>query len=117
MFPSSALNSWKRKHEDCVSKYSIKSEYRAMSQAFAKIHWLLGLLVEFGFSPNGPTSPPTSNTSVIHILVTLIFHEHTKHIKVKCHFIYETFEAQTVSLPHVSSNLQVTNIFSMVLTR
>ena len=57
------------------------------------------------------------NTSIIHISVNLIFYECTKHIEVGCHFVCKAFEAQTISLPHVSSNLQVANIFTKALTR
>ncbi|XP_031270769.1 uncharacterized protein LOC116129155 [Pistacia vera] len=45
MFLDPALISWKSKKQDRVSKSSTESEYRAMSQACAKILWLQGLLV------------------------------------------------------------------------
>ena len=64
------------------------------------------VLVELGFSPSGPTSLYVDSTSAIHISANPIFHERNKHIKV---------EAQTISLPHVSSNLQVADIFQLML--
>uniref|UniRef100_A0A2N9IA16 Retrovirus-related Pol polyprotein from transposon TNT 1-94 n=1 Tax=Fagus sylvatica TaxID=28930 RepID=A0A2N9IA16_FAGSY len=117
MFLGPALISWKSKKQDRVSKSSTESEYRAMSQACAEILWLRGLLTELGFSPRGPTSLHADNTSAIHISANPIFHERTKHIKVDCHFIREAFEAQTISLPHVPTNLQVADIFTKALTR
>jgi hypothetical protein len=105
MFLGLTLISWKSKKQDRVSKCSTEFEYRAMSQAYTEIHWLGGLLAELGFSPSGPTSLHVDNTSVIHISANPIFHERTKHIEVDCHFIREAFEAQTISLPHVSNNL------------
>uniref|UniRef100_A0A2N9I820 Integrase catalytic domain-containing protein n=1 Tax=Fagus sylvatica TaxID=28930 RepID=A0A2N9I820_FAGSY len=117
MFLGPALISWKSKKQDRVSKSSTESEYRAMSQACAEILWLRGLLTELGFSPRGPTSLHADNTSAIHISANPIFHERTKHIEVDCHFIREAFEAQTISLPHVPTNLQVADIFTKALTR
>jgi hypothetical protein len=117
MFLGPAFIFWKSKKHDRVYKSSTKSKYRVISQAYAEIYWLQGLLAELGFSPCGPTSLYVDNTSVILILVNPISHERTKHIKVDCHFIREAFEARTISLPHVFSNLQVADIFTKALTR
>lgn len=117
MFLGPAFISWKSKKQDRVSKSSTESEYRAMSQACAEIHWLRGLLAELGFSQCSPTPLHADNTSAIHISVNPIFHERTKHIEVDCHFIREAFDARTISLPHVSSNLQVADIFTKALTQ
>jgi len=117
MFLGPTFISWKSKKHNRVYKSSTESKYRAISQAYAEIYWLQWLLAELGFSPCGPTSLYMDNTSAIHILVNLISHEHSKHIKVDCHFIRKAFEAQTISFPHVSSNLQVVDIFTKALTR
>ena len=117
MFLGPSLISWKSKKQDRVSKSSTESEYRAMSQACAEIHWLRGLLAELGFSQCSPTPLHADNTSAIHISVNPIFHERTKHIEVDCHFIREAFDARTISLPYVPSNLQVADIFTKALTQ
>ena len=57
------------------------------------------------------------NTSVIQIATNRIFHERTKHIEVDCHSIRDTLESQVISLPHISFDLQVANIFTKALTR
>jgi len=36
-----------------------------------------------------------------------MFHEHTKHIKVDCHYIREALTTNVISLPYISINLQV----------
>ena len=117
MFLGPVLISWKSKKQDRVSKSSTESKYRAISQACAKIYWIRGLLAELGFFPSSPTPLHADNTSAIHISANTIFHEGNKHIEVDCHFIREAFEARTISLPHVSSNLQVLDIFTKALTR
>jgi len=84
---------------------STESEYRAMSQACSKIFCLHGLHAELVFRQCTPTPLYADNTSAIHITANPIFHEHTKHIEVDCHFIRDAFKAQIISLPRVSSNL------------
>jgi len=117
MFLGLALIFWKSKKQDRVSKSSTESEYRAMSQACSEIIWLHGLLAKLGFQQCTPTPLFADNTIAIHITANPIFHERTKHIEVDCHFIRDAFAAQTISLPHVSSNLQVADVFTKTLTR
>ena len=88
-----------------------------MSQACSEIFWLHRLLIEIGFQQCTPTPLYADNTSDIHITANPIFHERTKHIEVDCHFVRDAFEARIISLPHVSSNLQVADIFTKTLTR
>ena len=117
MFLGPALISWKSKKQDRVSKSSTEAEYRAMSQACSEVVWLHGLLSELGFPQTTPTSLYGDNTSAIHLAANPIFHERTKHIEVDCHFIRDAFEDKVISLPHVTSNLQVADIFTKTLTR
>ena len=77
----------------------------------------LGLLSKLGFPLSNLTPLHVDNTSAIHISANPIFHECTKHIEVDCHFIREAFEGRIISLPHVSTNLEVADIFIKVLTR
>jgi len=90
---------------------SIKFEYRAMPTTYFELIWLRGLLAELGFPQHNPTSLYVDNTSVIPIIASLVFHERTKHIKVDYHSICETYDDRVISLPHVTIQLQVVDIF------
>ncbi|KAL6335934.1 hypothetical protein AAG906_003559 [Vitis piasezkii] len=92
----------RRSTTDRVSKSSTEAEYHAMSTACSEIVWLHGLLEELG---------------AIQIATNPVFHERTKHIEVDCHSIRDTLESRVISLPHMSSDLQVANIFTKALTR
>ena len=117
MFLGDALISWRCKKQDRVSKSSTEVEYRAMSTACSEIVWLRGLLEELGFPQTTSTPLHADNTCAIQIVTNPVFHERTKHIKVDCHSIRDTLESRVISLPHISSNLQVADIFTKALTQ
>ncbi|CAL9001600.1 unnamed protein product [Prunus brigantina] len=120
MFLGDALISWKCKKQDHVllrdlrrqhiSKSSTEAEYRAMSAACSEIIWLRGLLTELGFGPIHPTPLHVDNTSAIQIAANPVYHERTKHIEVDCHSIREAYDHQVITLPHVSTTLQIADI-------
>nr|CAN79295.1 hypothetical protein VITISV_005379 [Vitis vinifera] len=105
----------KSKKQDRISKSSMESEYRAMSLACSKIIWLRALLAELDFSETDPTPLHADNTSVIQITANPAYHERTKHIEVDCHSIRAAFEARVITLPHISTDLQIADIFTNTL--
>jgi len=44
-----------------------------------------------------------------------VFHEHIKHIEVDCHSIHEAYDDHIISLLHVTTQLEVANIFTKVV--
>ena len=116
VFLGDALISWKCKKQDYVSKSSTEAEYKAMSVAYSEIVWLRGLLSELGFPPTNPTPLHGDNTSTIQIAANLVYHEWTKHIEVDCHYIREVFTQGVITLPHLTTNLQIVDVFTKALT-
>ena len=116
MFLGDALISWKSKKQDRVSKFSMESKYRTMCLACSEIIWLWGLLAELDFSATDPTPLHADNTSVIQITANPIFHESTKHIEVDYHSIREAYDGHVITLPHISIDLQIADIFTKMLT-
>ncbi|KAF3621213.1 hypothetical protein FXO37_32912 [Capsicum annuum] len=117
MFLGESLISWKSKKQDRVSKSSTKAEYRAMSTACSEIVWLCGLLAEIGFPQSNPTPLDADNTSAIQIATNPVYHERTKHIEVDCHYIREAIDKGVITLPHVSSDLQIADAFTKSMAR
>ena len=88
-----------------------------MSAACSEILWLRGLLSDIGFLVAEATPLYADNTSVIRITENPIFHERTKHIEVDCHFIRDELKRHVISLPHVSTELQIADIITKGLPR
>ena len=109
--------SWKSKKQDRVSKSSTEVEYRAMSTACSEVVWLRGLLSEIGFPQSNPNPLHADNTSAIQIATNPVYHERTKHIEVYCHYIREAVDKGVITLPHVSSDLQIANAFTKSMAR
>ena len=111
---SDTLISWKCKKQYRVSKSSTKVEYRSMSYACAEFVWLCSLLDQLGFSQPTSTRLHADNTSAIQIVANPVFHERIKHIEVNCHYIREAMTNNVISLPYISTDLQVADIFTKV---
>lgn len=88
-----------------------------MSAACSEIIWLRGLLTELGFSQQQPTPLHADNTSVIQIAANPVYHERTKHIEVDYHSTREAYDRRVINLPHVSTSVQIADIFTKTLTR
>ena len=90
-----------------------------MSIACSEIVWLCGILYEFGFSQPDPTPLYADNTSAIQISTDPVYHELTKHVEVEVdyHSIRETLDSHIISLPYISTTLQIVDVFTKAMTR
>jgi len=87
-----------------------------MSAACSEIIWLRGLLSELGYSQQHPTPLHADNTSAIQIAANPIYHERTKYIEVDCHSIMEAYYRKIITLPHVSTSVQLAGILTKLMT-
>ena len=55
------------------------------------------------------------NMTSIYLAHNLVFHARTKHMEVHYHFIHERIQATEIDLLHVSTNLQIADIFTKAL--
>ncbi|GJZ64969.1 uncharacterized mitochondrial protein-like protein [Tanacetum coccineum] len=112
IFVGDSLISWKSKKQDVLSKSSTEALYRAMAVTTSEIVWLRWLLADMGVSISYSTPLYYDNRSAIQIARNSMFHERTKHIEIDCHFTRHHLQAGTISLPFVSSALEIANVFT-----
>jgi len=87
MFVGGNLVSRKSKKQSVVARLSAEAEYCAMASVSCELIWFKHL-ADFGFPSVTPMILFCDNQVVMHIASNLVFHEHTKHIKVDCHYIH-----------------------------
>ncbi|PKI65567.1 hypothetical protein CRG98_014067 [Punica granatum] len=86
-----------------------------MDLTTCELLWVKQLLGELGVEQPGPMKLFCDNQAALHIASNPVFHERTKHIEVDCHFVREKLQSQDIVTTFVSSNDQLTDIFTKAL--
>nr|GFB35595.1 retrovirus-related Pol polyprotein from transposon TNT 1-94 [Tanacetum cinerariifolium] len=84
----------------------VEAKYMALTKAVNEAIWLRGLLKEFGVELN-TVAVSCDNQGTIHLSRNHVFHERTKHINVRYHFIRKVLEAKTVKVLKVGTEHNV----------
>ena len=87
-----------------VARSSTKAKYRALEATTAELIWLRWLLQDLSVDCSTATKLHYDNRSAIQIAHNDVFHEHTKHIEIDCHFISHHLLQGTLTLQFISSH-------------
>jgi len=112
IFLGDSLIYWNNKKQSIISHSSIEVEYHAMSFTNKEIVWLHWLLANTRVSLSYLTLMYCDNYSSIQIAHNSVFHKRTKHIEIDCHLIRHRLKHDTITLPFVSSSLQIAGVFT-----
>ncbi|GKD59420.1 retrovirus-related pol polyprotein from transposon TNT 1-94 [Tanacetum coccineum] len=91
-----------------------EAEYMALMEAVKEAIWLKGLLEELGIKLN-TMAVNCDNQGVIHISRNHVFHERTKHINVRYHFIREVLKTKTVKVLKVGTEHNAADALTKVV--
>jgi hypothetical protein len=104
--------SWSLKKQPTVALSSTKAEYIAGAHATKEAVWLRLLLSELRQDMSLPTTLHVDNQSAMAITRNLEFHECTKHIDVRYHYIWQVVDDRTVCLVYTPTQEQVADILT-----
>ncbi|PKI67017.1 hypothetical protein CRG98_012555 [Punica granatum] len=86
-----------------------------MASVTSEILWLKSLLWSFKIEHSEPVQLFCDSQAALHIAANPVFYERTKHIEIDCHFIREHLRSKTILASHVSTRLQLADIFTKAL--
>ncbi|GJR86958.1 retrovirus-related pol polyprotein from transposon TNT 1-94 [Tanacetum coccineum] len=91
-----------------------EAEYMALTKAVKESIWLKGLLIELGVNLRSVVVN-CDNQSAIHLSRNAMFHEKTKHINVRYHFIREIVESREIEVAKIGTKDNAADAFTKVV--
>lgn len=107
--------SWFNRKQKSIALSSTEAKYMAASQASCEAKWLRKMLVGLFCQRLRPTVLCCDNQSCIKLTENPVFHNRSKHIEIRYHFIHDCVQRGPVELEYVTIDEQVTDILTMSL--
>nr|GEV95170.1 reverse transcriptase domain-containing protein [Tanacetum cinerariifolium] len=115
-FLADKLVSWSSKKQKSTAISTTEAEYIAMSGCCAQILWMRSQLTDYGFDFN-KIPLYCDNRSAIAMCCNNVQHSRSKHIDIHHCFIREQVERGVVKLYFVTTDYQLSDIFTKALPR
>ena len=106
----SAAVSWFSRKQKSVALSTVEAEYMAASLASCEALWLHKLLVNLFGQELRPTVIYCDNQSCIQLSENPVFHDKSKHIEIRYHFIQDYVQRGAVTLQYISTDEQVADV-------
>lgn len=103
---------WMSKKQPIVTLSTCEAEYVAATSCVFHAVWLRNLLKELGMSQEEPTKIFVDNKSAIALAKNPVFHDRSKHIDTRYHYIRECIARKDVQIEYVKSQDQIAELFT-----
>eukprot|EP00253_Pinus_taeda_P024512 PITA_24512 len=113
----SAVVSWFSRKQQSLALSSAEAEYMAASLASCEAIWLRKMLFGLFSQPLRPSVIYCDNQNCIKLTENPVFHDRSKHIGIKYHFIRDYVQKGAVKLEYISTDEQVAYILTKALPR
>ena len=108
---------WSSKRQKLVTLSTTESEYVTAATASKEAIWLRRLLESIESPCAGPTTLNVDNQSAIKLIKNPEFHQRTKHVDIRYHYIREKVQSGDIIVKFVPSDNQKADIFTKALPR
>jgi len=98
--------SWKSKLQSIVAQSTTEAEYISINTASKEAVYIKAFLQELGQYKQAKFPVYTDNNGALLLAKNPVFHERTKHIAVKFHYIRELINKGIIDLYYISTNDQ-----------
>jgi hypothetical protein len=113
----SAMVSWCSRKQTYVAFSTAEAEYIALSVAVYEVVWLCKLLADLFGHVLDSTVIHCDNQSCVKLLENPMFHDKSKHIEIKYHYIQDMVHRKAVLVQYLPTNEQVADVLTKPLTR
>ncbi|GJR71082.1 retrovirus-related pol polyprotein from transposon TNT 1-94 [Tanacetum coccineum] len=105
------LISWQCKKKTVVANSTTEAEYVAASSCCRQVLWIQNQLLDYGYNFMN-TKILIDNESTICIVKNPVFHLKTKHIKIRHHFIKDSYEKRLIQVIKIHTDHNVADLLT-----
>ena len=109
------MNSWCNRKQKSVALSSVEAEYMVANTTLCEAIWLRKMLVNILKEKMEATNILCDNQSCIKLSENPVFHDRSKHIDIRCHFIRDWVQRGAVQLQYTPTREQVADILTKAL--
>nr|GEW52822.1 retrovirus-related Pol polyprotein from transposon TNT 1-94 [Tanacetum cinerariifolium] len=106
--------SWKATLQHIVALSTTEAVYMTLTEVVKESIWFKGLLIKLGVNLRSVVVN-CDNQSAIHLLRNAMFHERTKHINVRYHFIREIVKSKEIKVAKIGTKDNAAGAFTKVV--
>jgi hypothetical protein len=105
------LISWKCKKQTIVATSTTEAEYVVAANCCGQILWIQNQLLDYGYNFMN-TTIFIDNQSTICIVKNPVFHNRTKHIEIRHHFIRDAYEKHLIKVVKIHTDDNVADLLT-----
>jgi len=108
--------SWKTNQQSVVALSTTQAEYIALVEGVKEAMCLKGMIGELGITQEC-VKIYCDSQSAIHLANHQVYHERTKHIDIRLHFVRDMIESKEIMVEKVASEENPADVFTKSLPR
>ncbi|GJV61283.1 putative ribonuclease H-like domain-containing protein [Tanacetum coccineum] len=105
------LISWQCKKHTIVANFTTEVEYVAAANCYRQVLWIQNQLLDYRYNFMN-TKIFINNESTICIVKNLVFHSKTKHIKIRHHFIRDSYEKRLIQVIKIHTDHNISDLLT-----
>jgi hypothetical protein len=113
----SSIISWFNRKQRSMALSSVEAEYMASSLAACEALWLRKLLLGLFKQELEATMIHCDNQSCIKLSNNPMFHDRSKHVDIRYHFIRDCVQRRAMRLDYIQTDEQMADIFTKKLSK